>query len=53
VRVAELTEVDLVLTDDGLPDELAAPFGEAVQRVKVPAGPPGPGENGRKPESAG
>jgi DeoR family transcriptional regulator of aga operon len=53
VRVAELTEIDLVLTDNGLPDEVAATFGKAVRRVKLPAAPPGPADNGRKRRSAG
>jgi DeoR family transcriptional regulator, aga operon transcriptional repressor len=35
VRVAEIGEVDRVITDGGLPDELAAGFGRALQRVPV------------------
>ncbi len=35
VRVAEIAEIDRVITDGELPDELAAGFGSAVQRVPV------------------
>jgi DeoR family transcriptional regulator, aga operon transcriptional repressor len=35
VRVADLDEVERIVTDDGLPPALAAPFGERVARVPV------------------
>jgi DeoR/GlpR family transcriptional regulator of sugar metabolism len=35
VRVAGIAEVDVVITDDGLPAGVAAQFGDAVRRVPV------------------
>ena len=54
VRVAEIAEVDLIITDDGLPPDVAAPFGDAVRRVPVAEAPVGgPAHNGRGPKEDG
>jgi DeoR/GlpR family transcriptional regulator of sugar metabolism len=51
VRVAELGEVDMVLTDDGLPADVAAAFGDAVRRVPL-GGAAAAVQNGQGPEEA-
>jgi DeoR/GlpR family transcriptional regulator of sugar metabolism len=50
VRVAEAAEIDRIITDDELPDDVAAPFGDALERVPVAAAESGaPGRNGDAP----
>lgn len=48
VRVAEIAEVDRVITDDGLPDDVAAGYGNVLHRVPVTASASaaGPSDNG-------
>jgi DeoR family transcriptional regulator of aga operon len=55
VRVAEIAEVDLVITDDALAPDVAATFGDVVRRVPLEdavAVLTGPGENGNEPQGA-
>jgi DeoR/GlpR family transcriptional regulator of sugar metabolism len=46
VRVADLDEIERVITDDGLDPDLAAAYGDRVQRVPVEMSLYGDGDDG-------